>query len=100
MMSVKGDIPNVINESVQTFATDRESREWLYRARKNEYMMFYDFDDFTDVEILDNSADAVTKKAFLKPLTRDVTLMTHKINPFFTLRDSVREVCHLYYKNK
>jgi hypothetical protein len=56
-------------------------------------MLFYDFYDFTDVEILDNSADMIVKKAFLKPLTRSVTLMTHKINPFFTLRDSVREVC-------
>ena len=89
MTSVKYNIPDVENKSVQTFATDRESREWLYRARKNEYMMFYDFDDFKDVEILDNSADVIVKKAFLKPLTRDITLMTHKISPFFTLR----EVC-------
>ena len=56
-------------------------------------MLFYKFDDFTDVEILDNSADAVTKKAFLKPLMRDVTLMTHKLSPYFALKDSVREVC-------
>ena len=88
------DIPDVKNENVRTFATDREAREWLHRARKNEYMLFYEFDRFADVEILDNSADAITKKAFLKPLTRNVTLMTHKISPFFTLKDSVREVCH------
>ena len=93
MTTTKDEIP--APEAVQTFATDRESREWLYRARKNEYMLFYDFDEkFKDVEILDNSADAVTKKAFLKPLTRPVTLLTHKINPFFTLKDAVREVCH------
>ena len=79
---------------VQTFATDREAREWLYKARKNEYMLFYEFDKFKDVEILDNSADVIVKKAFLKPLTRDVTLMTHKINPFFPLKHSVREVCY------
>ena len=91
MTTTKEEIP--VAETFQTFATDRESREWLYRARKNEYMLFYDFDDFKDVEILDNTADMIVKKAFLKPLTRDVTLMTHKINPFFTLRDSVREVC-------
>ena len=94
MTASRDDILDVANEGVQTFTTDREAREWLYRARKNEYMMFYDFDDFKDVEILDNSADAVTKKAFLKPLTRDVTLLTHKMNPFFTLRHAVREVCH------
>src|SRR5256885_10260995 len=94
MTTTKEEIP--IPETVQTFATDREAREWLYKAKKNEYMLFYEsdyFDYFTDVEILDNSADAVIKKAFLKPLTRDVILLTHKINPFFTLRDSVREVC-------
>ena len=92
MMTAKEEIP--VPEAVQAFATGIEARERLYRTRKNEYMLFYEFDDFKDVEILDNSADAVIKKAFLKPLTRDVTLLTHKINPFFTLRDAVREVCH------
>ena len=65
---------------VQTFATDREVREWLYKTKKNEYMLFYEFDNFKDVEILYNSDDV---------LTRNVTLMTHKINSFFTLKDSV-----------
>ena len=91
MTKTKEEIP--VPETFRSFSTDREAREWLYRARRNEYMMFYDFDDFKDIEILDNSADVIVKKAFLKPLTRNVTLMTHKINPFFTLRDSVREVC-------
>jgi len=55
-------------------------------------MLFYDFEDFNNVDIIYYSADLVIKTAFLKPLTKKVTLSTPKLSPKFSLRHSVREV--------
>src|SRR5437870_2402707 len=90
-------IIDFVNETVRTFVTDKEANEWLYKDMKNYHIMFYYFEKYKDIEALYNSDDMIIKKKnFLKPLTRNVTLMKYKTNPFFTLSDSVREVYIIY----
>jgi len=87
------DIEVTEQDAKSLLATDREARDWLHKARRNDYMQFYDFEEqLRDVELVDNSADSIMKKAYLRPLTRNVTLMTYKINTFFTLRHLVQNL--------
>jgi len=81
-----------MTEEFKLLPDDKEAREWLYKARTYNYMLFYEFGDFINVEIIDNSADLIIKKAFLRPLTKNVTLSTPKLSPGFSLRHSVRQL--------
>jgi len=52
-------------------ATDREARDWLHKARRNDYMQFYDFEEqLRDVELVDNSADSILKKRLFKTIDK------------------------------
>nr|CAG8587608.1 4578_t:CDS:2 [Entrophospora candida] len=67
---------------------EEEARDWLNSAKKNKFITFVDFDKFKDVVEIENSAHAIVKKAFSKPLGREVTLTTFKMS----LRDLVKEL--------
>lgn len=72
---------------------DNEAREWIFKAKENGFMLFYDYDnDFENVELVENSADSILKKATLKPLKKVVTLSRYKFNIQFSLRHVVLEV--------
>nr|CAG8501776.1 14523_t:CDS:2 [Entrophospora candida] len=71
---------------------DQEAREWTYMAKANGFMLFYDYDEFVDVELVENSTDMIIKRAVLRPLRKYITLSTSKFNTQFSLRHSVREL--------
>nr|CAG8510409.1 13219_t:CDS:2 [Entrophospora candida] len=71
---------------------DQEAREWIYKAKVNGFMLFYDYDDFENVELVENSTDMIIQRAFLRLLKRSVTLSRSKLSTQFTLRHLVREL--------
>nr|CAG8660190.1 5672_t:CDS:2 [Entrophospora candida] len=82
-------------DDLKLLPDDQEAREWIYKARANGFMLFYDYNDFENVELVENSADSVLKKAVLRPLQKVVTLSTSKFNTQFSLRHVLLEVQNL-----
>ncbi|CAJ0890179.1 10753_t:CDS:2, partial [Entrophospora sp. SA101] len=80
------------NEELKLLPDDQEAREWTYKAKANSFMLFYDYNDFENVELVGNSANMILKRAVLRPLKKVVTLSTSKLNNQFSLRHALLEV--------
>nr|CAG8587591.1 4577_t:CDS:2 [Entrophospora candida] len=81
------------NEELRLLPDDNEAREWIYKAKENGFMLFYDYNnDFENIELVENSADSILKKARLRPLQKVVTLIRYKFNIQFSLRHVVLEL--------
>ncbi|CAJ0840055.1 1272_t:CDS:2 [Entrophospora sp. SA101] len=80
-------------DDLKLLPDDQEAREWIYKAKANGFMLFYDYNnDFENVELVENSADSILKKAKLRPLQKVVTLSRSKFNPQYSLRHVLLEV--------
>ncbi|CAJ0840259.1 1930_t:CDS:2 [Entrophospora sp. SA101] len=83
-------------DDLKLLPDDQEAREWIYKAKANGFMLFYDCSDFERVELVENSADSILKKAVLRPLQKVVTLSKSKFNTQFSLRHVLLELQKLH----
>nr|CAG8629864.1 10144_t:CDS:2 [Entrophospora candida] len=79
-------------DDIRLLRDDQEAREWIAKARESGFMLFYEYSDFENVELVENSADSILQKAVLKPLRKVVTLSRYKFNNQFSLRHVLLEV--------